>query len=148
MPNLTELNGLNASRKANREKIADALCAIAEAQGAAIVRRDSEANPGFCGQGIDLRFELNGVGAMVDIDNLHGGEYALISWYSCAGKPEGSGRYLCSRFNRAVGEQPLGRKHWKATTVPADWYSLAMYLEGGLTLAARKEAFEPELEAA
>jgi len=75
-----EFNAFNASRKADREKIAFALAAIARVHGASIERRDEPANNGYSGAGIVLNFALNGVGAMVDIDNLHGGTWALISW--------------------------------------------------------------------
>ena len=45
------------------------------------------------------------------------------------------------RFCRGVLD--LGSKYTfhKATSLPGDWYSLAMALDGGLMLAARGEAF-------
>lgn len=139
------LNSKNAARKADREIIANALCAIAEEQGASIVRRESNGCLGFCGKGIDLRFSLNGVGAMVDIDNLHGGGFAIISWFN-----DGPirGRNFSARFNMCVGELAGPRPHHKASSVPADWYSAAMFLSGGLMLAARGEAFVQEEKAA
>lgn len=134
------LNSLKASRKADREMIAKALIKIADKHGAKVTRRDSPAHRGWCGQSIDLSFRLNGVGASVSIDDLHGGKYALIAWYNHGQRV----RYLNARFNRCVGDTGQWRPHHKATSCPADWYSLAMFLDGGLTLAARNEAFIEE----
>jgi hypothetical protein len=140
------LNSKNASRKADREAIARALCAIAAEQGAEIRRKESGGCLGFCGKGIDLRFSLNGVGAMIDVDNLHGGQFAIISWFNDGSSPC---RNFSDRFNRCVGDLPLGRvPHHKASSVPADWYSAAMFLSAGLMLAARGEAFVEEAKAA
>ena len=134
-----ELNRKNTSRKVDREFIASALLALIERHGAEVTRRDTPACPGYGGQGIDLAFSLNGVGAMLSIDNLHGGEHALISWHNT--------KYPCrnftARFCVAVGELGNYRPHHKATSCGADWYSLAMHLDGGLMLAARDEAFRP-----
>lgn len=131
------LNGCNAGRKADRERIADVLCAIAERRGAKVDRHDSPPTAGYCGAGIDLRFSLNGVGAMVDIDNLHGGEWSLVHWHNTEYPP----RDFASRFCRHVGDTWRGRPHHKATSHPANWYSLAMMLDAGLLLAARGDAF-------
>lgn len=130
------LDALNASRRSDRETIAATLTAIGERHGASIERRDDPGNPGYHGQSIALHFALNGVGAMIDVDNLHGGAHALIHWYNS----ERPVRDFSPRFNRCVGEPPR-RPHHKATSCPADWYSLAMFLDGGLMLAARGEAF-------
>lgn len=142
-------NALNASRKADRETIAKMLIFIGEKHGAKIERRESPANPGYCGQGIDLFFTLNGVGASVDIDNLFGGGHSLISWYNewpIDYRPA-PGRYcldFSGAFNSAVGENGYwSRPHHKATSCPADWYSLAMFLDAGLSTAADHKAFLP-----
>lgn len=138
-------NELRASRKADREKIADALAFIAEKRGATVTeRREGPAVPGFNGQSIDLRFACNGVGAMVDIDDLHGGEWALIHWFNVHGPDEPwTVRHFSARFQRHCGDHMQSRPHHKATSHPRDWYSLAMMLDAGLMLAARGEAFEP-----
>jgi hypothetical protein len=132
-----ELNGKNAGRKVDREFIARALVALAEARGAEVERRDTTPTTGYCGAGIDLRFKLGGVGATVSIDNLHGGEWSLVSWYNTV-YPS---RDFNPRFCACVGEPATGRPHHKATSCPADWYSLAMMLDAGLCLAASDGAF-------
>lgn len=134
-----ELNACKASRARDREAIAAALLAIVMRHGAQVERIDSPPTPGYCGAGIDLRFSLHGVGAMIDIDDLHGGQFALISWYNTAHPA----RNFTSRFCGMVGDLAKPRPHHKATSAPADWYSLAMMLDAGLCLAARGEAFEP-----
>lgn len=134
------INALHAGRKAEREALAMAFEAIARAHGAEIERRESPPNPGYCGAGIDLRFSLNGVGAMVDIDNLHGGDHVLVCWHNT----EYPSRNFTARFCACVGESGNHRPHHKATSCPSDWYSLAMMLDAGLYLAARGEAFEPD----
>lgn len=131
-----KLNGLQASRKADRELIFRCLSGIAAKHGAALERRDEPANPGYSGAGIVLQITLNGVGALIDIDNLHGGKYALIAWHNTKYPP----RNFTSRFCVAVGERSNYRPHHKAASCPADWYSLAMFLDGGLCLAVRGEA--------
>lgn len=133
------LNAKNASRKADREYIAGVLSNIAEKHGAEITRRDEPANPGYSGKGIHMQFKLAGVGAMLDIDNLHGGEFALIHWFNTM-YPS---RNFTTRFCVCVGDVPQGRSHHKATSSPANWYSLAMFLDAGLLLAFRGEAFAP-----
>lgn len=132
------INGQNANRAPEREVLAMAFTLLAEARGATVERRDSEATPGFSGKGIDLLISLNGVGAMVDIDNLHGGMFALIHWYNS----ECRARTFSPRFCVTTGGREPYRMHHKATSFPADWYSLAMFLDGGLLLAARGEAFD------
>jgi hypothetical protein len=133
------INGLDAGRKADREALAMALTMLAHNRGAKVEQKASSPNPGYCGAGLDLLFELNGVGAMVDIDNLHGGRHALVSWYNS----ERGARNFTTRFCGMVGSTSAGRPHHKATSCPQDWYSLAMWLDGGLLLAARGDAFEP-----
>lgn len=132
------INGQNANRKPEREVLVMAFTMLAEARGATVERKESEATPGFSGKGIDLRISLNGVGAMVDIDNIHGGMFALIHWHNS----ECRARTFSPRFCVAVGSPNGDRRHHKATSFPADWFSLAMFLDGGLLLAARGEAFD------
>jgi hypothetical protein len=139
------LNAKDASRKADREVVAAALIAIAEAHGAKVERKESGGCLGFCGNGIDLRFSLNGVGAMISIDNLHGGRFAIISWF---GDGPVRGRNFSKRFSQCVGDYVVGQHpHHKASSVPADWYSAAMFIDAGLMLAARGEAFVQEEKA-
>lgn len=133
------LNQCNAGRKGDREFIAATLLHLVGRHGAEVTRQDTPANPGYSGQGIDLAFSLNGVGAMFEIDNLHGGNYALISWFNS----KYPARNFTTRFSVCVGDLPNSRPHHKATSCPADWFSLAMFLDGGLMLAARDQAFEP-----
>lgn len=132
------ISGLNANRKPDRETLAMAFTMIAENRGATVERRDEAANPGYSGQGIALRISCMGVGAMVDIDNIHGGVYALVHWHNS----ECRGRTFTTRFCNCVGADNAGRAHHKATSFPSDWYSLAMFLDAGLMLAARGEAFD------
>jgi len=134
-----KLNQCNASRKGDREVLAGVLVRIAEKQGAEVERRDTPRNPGYSGAGIDLKFELGGVGAILSIDDLHGGDHALISWFNT----QYPSRNFTTRFCVCVGDRGQFKPHHKATSCPADWFSLAMFLEGGLMLAARGEAFEP-----
>lgn len=141
------LNAKCASRKADREFIARALIGLMGRHGAQVERRDDGPNPGYHGASIALRFSLNGVGAMLDIDNLHGGDWALISWHNT----EYPARNFTSRFcvnvgdlaYRVIPDRPP-RPHHKATSHPRDWYSLAMMLDAGLCLAAGGEAFVDE----
>lgn len=139
MINQETLNAKSASRKADREFITAELVRIAEKQGAEVERRDTPRNPGYSGAGIDLKFELGGVGARVSIDDLHGGDHALISWFNT----QYPARNFTTRFSVCVGDLSKPRPHHKATSCPADWFSLAMFLDGGLMLAAREQAFEP-----
>ena len=135
-----QFNSLTASRKEDRAKLADTLTKIALKFGATVERQHTPANPGYRGQGIDLTFACKGVGAMIDISDIHGGEWVLIHWFNKDYPP----RNFTSRFGVIVGSGGNGRPHHKATSHPRDWYSLAMFLEGGLCLAFRGEAFEPK----
>ena len=148
---------MNARRKADRESIARMFVEVAEKFGAVVERRDEPRNPGFSGAGICLSFEMNGVGARVSIDDLHGGDGGLISWYNergyirpADGEPGfGSWRYpvrnFSSRFNVAVGDTVARRPHHKATSI-GDWEVLAAYLQAGLRHAANGTAFIEESE--
>lgn len=131
------VNKLNASHKHDRLALAHVLTTIGEARSAKVERREDGPNPGYHGHSIALRFDLAGVGAMVDIDNLHGGSYALVHWYNT----QYPVRYFTTRFCVMIGDLAKARPHHKATSCPADWYSLAMHLDAGLCLAFRGEAF-------
>lgn len=134
------IDGLNAGRKVDREQLAMAFEAIATAHGAKVVRRNEAPNPGWRGCSIGLRIVLNGVGASVNIDNLHGGGVALIHWHNDYSEGQKC-RDLTARFASAV-RASSGRSPHKATSCCEGWYSLAMALDAGLSLAARGEAFE------
>ena len=126
------LNNCRASRKKDREYIARAVLAIVERHGSQVEQIDDRGE-------ITLRLSLEGVGALIHIDAVHGGAWSLIHWHN-AGFPC---RNFSKRFNAIVGGLLKSRPHHKATSSPNDWYSLAMLLDGGLCLAARNEAFEP-----
>ncbi len=130
--NLTELRTLTAHRKEDREKIARALVLLAQGHGAQFERTDDRS----C---ITLTIGLAGVGAMIDIDAIQGGTASLISWHNI----EHPARCFTPRFCKLVGDPIQARPHHKASSIPADWYSLAMMLDAGLLLAARREAFLP-----
>lgn len=144
---MIDLDTLNASRKADREKIAEALLSVAAEHGATGERQDEPPNPGYSGAGILLRFTLNGVGAMVDIDDLHGGETTLISWYNDYSGPEVTTKHFAFGF-RAAANAPCStpRPHHKATTCPDGWDDLRHSLSEGLALAAAREAFVEDCE--
>jgi hypothetical protein len=133
-----KFNALRASRKADRQQIVDALLASCAKHGAKVEQRDEPRNPGYSGAGIDLRIDCQGVGAMIDIDDLHGGEWALIHWFNTV-HPS---RNFTARFRTCVGDYGQTRPHHKSTSQPRDWYSLAMMLDAGLLLAVRGEAFD------
>lgn len=132
------INALNAGHRDGRAALALAFMTIAQARGAEVERRNEPINPRYHGQSIVLSFKLNGVGANFDIDNLFGGGYSLVHWYNT----EYPVRNFTSKFNISVGDHGLNRPHHKATSQPADWYSLAMYLDAGLMLAARRAALD------
>lgn len=125
-------NALNASRKADREGIAWRIRAIVERHGASVEQHDDRRE-------ITLAFSLNGVGALIYIDAVHGGALSLVHWHN-TGSPV---RNFSRRFCGIVGEAVGARLHHKATSCPANWFSLAMLLDGGLCLAFANEAFEP-----
>lgn len=131
------LNDWSAKRKHGREVLALIFEVIATNRGATVEKIEGAANPGFHGQSIDLRISCNGVGVMLDIDNIHGGDTALLHWHNI----EYPARNFTSRFCAVVGSSSSAKPHHKATSFPADWYSLAMQLDGGLMLAARGAAF-------
>jgi hypothetical protein len=125
-----------ASHKKDREAIAACFVAIAEKHGAAIERRDEPRTLGHCGAGIQLSFTLNGTGAMVSVNDLHGGDSALISWYPDYVRGYcGPVRNYTSAFNVAVGDLLKTWPHHKATS-SGTWDQLARYLDAGLAMAA------------
>ena len=127
---------MNASRKADREAIAASFKAVADKFGAEVLRRDEGPNLGYHGASIYLHFNLHGVGAQVSIDDLHGGEGGLISWFNT----DYPARNFTSGFNAAVGDQGMARPHHKATS-SGYWDLLAARLQAGLRHAANKTAF-------
>lgn len=137
---MPDLAACNASRKADREAIAASLIVIAAKYGATATRRDAPRHIGWSGASIVLNFTLNGVGAMTNIDDLHGGYDALIRWYN----DDYPARDFSPVFNCAVGDLNHYRKpHHKATS-SGSWARLTEYLEGGLELAANGRAFAVE----
>jgi hypothetical protein len=134
------LNALDASRKADREELARVLITIGQKHGATYERHEEPRNPGYHGASIHLRFELNGVGCTLNIDNLFGGAETLVHWFNTE---RGPARKFTFRFNQNVGARNTCILHHKATSNPRGWYALAMFLDAGLCLAARGEAFEP-----
>lgn len=138
---------MNASRKKDREAIAAWFIDAATRHGAAIVRTEEPANPGYSGASIELCFTLNGVGVRVSIDNLHGPSAGMASWYKdyrtrnkrVAGK-------FTPEFNVAVRDLSHYQPHHKATSF-GTWESLALYVDRGLRLASLDEAFLEESEA-
>ena len=129
----------NASRKADREYIAAALTGLMARHGAQVERRDDPPNLGYRGASIVLHFTLSGVGALLRIDNLHGGAYSRIYWHNT----NYPARNFMSSFCGMVGSHSHGRPQHKATSCPNDWYALAMMLDDGLCLAHQGEAFDP-----
>lgn len=143
--------GFNARTKGDREKIAAGFIAVAEKFGATITRRDESPTAGYCGPAIYLAFALNGVGAQVDISDLHGGDYGLISWFNdySAQKAQGTS-YLTWKthdferaFETAVGSESHARPHHKATS-SGTWDLLAARLQAGLRKARDGKAFMRE----
>jgi hypothetical protein len=135
------INGLSAGRAADREQLCLALWTIASAHGATISRRDDGRNPGWRGPEISLRIALNGVGALVDISDLHGGDHGLIHWHNDYSESRDT-RNFAGAFKAAVSSFGSGSPH-KATTSSDSWQGLAKALDAGLCLASRGEAFAP-----
>ena len=141
---------MSAKRKADREAIAREFVAIAERHGATVERKDEGRSLGYHGPSIQFNFELNGCGVMVNIDDLHGGDGALLHWYSTGGGWQRPGNHndlgeyvppkpYTSAFNVAVGSAGAWRPHSKATS-DGTWERLAAYLDAGLAMAAKGEA--------
>lgn len=132
---------MNASRKKDREAIASQFIAIAEQHGAKVERRDEPRSVGYCGAGVHLAFRLNGVGCMLTVNDLHGGDGALISWYN--DRPvTAETREVCdfsSHFNNCVASYQ-SRPHHKATS-HGDWDHLLCCLNWGLRCAKQGTAF-------
>lgn len=128
---LDDLKTITARKKEDREKIARVLVCVAQAHGAQCERTDDRSS-------ITLVFSLAGVGAMIDIDTVQGDQASVISWHNI----RHPARNFTPRFCKLVGGGWVARPHHKASSLPADWYSLAMILDAGLLLAARSEAFD------
>lgn len=129
-----------------REAIAADMLAIAAKHGAEVDRREEGRNPGYRGPSIHLNIRLNGCAVMVNIDDLHGGDGALLHWYSTDGGWQNPGdwdnpgeyvspRHYTAAFNAAVGDRGQYRPHSKATS-SGTWSQLAAYLDAGLAMAA------------
>jgi hypothetical protein len=139
----------NASRKADRQDIRAMLTVVAERMGARIEAQDEPRTIGYCGPGTTMRFTLNGVGATISIDDLHGGHEGLLSWYNDYSAPgHRTARHFAPGFNTAVGEYgKQGRPHHKATS-SGTWEVLAARLQAGLRKARDGQAFTQEDKAA
>jgi hypothetical protein len=146
---IPNIQGLGPNRKADRAKIAAGFVAVAEQLGAEIELRDEPANPGFHGAGIAIRGQLNGVGFMLDVDDLHerAGEIgSLLSWYNEAPWKRGEPvRDFSDAFAGAVKDLGwiLGRKHHKASS-SGSWQQLLRRFAAGLEVAAAGQAFVKE----
>ncbi|WJY17687.1 hypothetical protein QQS45_08500 [Alteriqipengyuania flavescens] len=142
------LNTLNASRKADREKLFAALSAVAEQHGATVDRHDS---PRIGGHGASITFiaRCNGVGAMVYLNRLFGGGLSLISWFNDhSGDRSLPTKHFAGGFRVAADAGSSDpRPHHKATTSGQDWDHVAACLDEGLALAAAREAFVEDCEA-
>ena len=135
------LDGLRASRKADRIKIAAALEAIAWHHGAETSAEDSPPNKGLCGASIGIRITLKGVGALISIDDLHerhGSQGGLVHWYNAVHPA----RKFTHTFNGAVGDYGQYKAHHKATSI-GSWARIAGFVDRGLALAAADDAFLP-----
>jgi hypothetical protein len=139
------LDNLNASRKADRIRLANLLQRLGEYYGATVERRDKEANPGWRGQSIDLTFSLNGVGAKsrlaictVEImQSFHGITTirATLAASAAISLAPSMSPWAISRH---------GRPHHKATSCPRNsWFGLASRLSAGLSTALNGQAFRP-----
>jgi hypothetical protein len=140
------LNHLTDTRQADREKIADALEAVATDLGATVERRE-----GTMGRrDVQLNFTLNGVGASIWLlAGLHGGNRAIINWYNEYSDTHRKAENFSYAFNVVTRSANDGwRSHHKATSIPDDWDGLRDYLREGLVLAAEGRAFESEQEQA
>ncbi len=145
---------MNAGRKKDREAIAAMFQSVADKFGAKVERRDTPRNPGYSGASIDLTMALNGVGALMSIDDLHGTGEGMASWYNARaysppepGYPFGKAspcRNFSPSFNVAVGENMHAfRPHHKATSYDT-WEMLAARVQAGLRHAANNTAFIQE----
>lgn len=137
--NRDKLNSMNAGRKADREYITAELLKIASNRGASAECREEPRNIGYHGATIHLEFRSNGVGAMIDVDNLYEGQCTCIHWFNSNFPVQNFTR----QFKSGVLAVSRMRAFHKATSIPPDWFSLAMALDAGLMLAQRGEALEP-----
>ncbi len=120
------LDGLKLSRKADRNKVAATLTAIAESFDFTARRRDH-------GNDVSLTFEHpSGAYAQVSIW-ARADSVPLISW-GCGSDPERAGRVFSSPW---FG----GNRHHKATSCPATLTDLAYDLDNGAGIIAAGCAF-------
>lgn len=138
MQDLPDILGLSAKRKAEREKIAAAFEQVAAKHGAEFERENSPRFNGWHGPGIDITAKLNGVGGSLDIDDLHGGDGALISWYN-ASYPA---RDFSASFMCAAGDVCRGPHH-KASS-HGDWQRMLRQFDAALAVVAEGRAFLAE----
>lgn len=122
---MENLNRLNIHRKADREKLADALCAVAAQHGATVERQEYPDDPKLY-----LSFTLDGAEAHIGIDPSIARELPvpLISW--CA--RGGPGRCFSSNFICAARAGGGAAPHHKATSIPETLVELVDNLDGGL----------------
>lgn len=125
----------NAARKRDRQLISGYFLQAAHDYGATVEAKEEPRNPGFRGGSIRLRFELNGVGASMSIDDLHGGKDGLISFYN-ADFPSAD---FSPAFHGAVRNFPGIAKH-KATAV-GEWGILLDRFRAALAIAKEGAAF-------
>jgi len=134
---------LSARRKTDRERICNQFTAVARLMGAQVETRETPRHVGWSSAGIDMTFTLNGVGATVSIDDLHGGETGLLSWYNDYSDRSHKCRDFAPGFNVVVGEYGHPRPHHKATS-HGSWDVLATRLQAGLRKARDGHAFIQE----
>ena len=135
---------ITAGRKADREKIAAALVAVAAFHGAIVERRDEGPNPGYHGASIALRITHGRLGAMIDVDDLyerHGSRGSLIHWHPVYGGMRDDPGNLSDRFRTAARDY-RGRPHHKATTACDSWGDMVERLGAGLAVAAAGDAWD------
>lgn len=139
MNNLPNIAGLSARRKADRQRISGAFLQIAFKHGAEVEAREEPAQPGWSGPAIVLSGSLNGVGFLLDIDDLHersGQLGGLISWYNAG---IGKCRDFSAEFNLAVKDYK-SRPHHKASSI-GDWPELLRQFDRALQIAGDSLAF-------
>lgn len=123
----------NMALRSDREWLAKELSSIAETNKGAISLMRNSFN-------IVCHFACNGVGARIDIGSYF---QPNIHWYNTHGPVRDfTGRFLVT-VQAAKSTRTKFSDH-KATSHLADWPSLAMALQDGLSLAARGGAFKVE----
>lgn len=134
---IDRLNALNVRQKADRHKIADALCAMAELHGATVDRRnEADGYPGP--RRIYMSFTLDGAEAHIGLDGDSRSGMPIISW--CA--RGGPGRCFGGTFHACSGAGWQSPPHHKATSCPTTVADLVNDLDGGLMSIAGGSAFQ------